>query len=472
MAEVIQIDYTPSPKQQLFHGSSADEVLYGGAAGGGKSKAIVMEAFMRCMEHAGTHAYLFRRTYRELEDTLILEAKRSIPDELGKYAASAKDFRLKNGSVLHFRHLQNSRDLMKYQGAEIHWLFIDELTHFTLEEYNFLKTRLRASTQLNIKPVVRCASNPGGIGHSWVKQRFIDAGEPLKVHENREVSQALGRESVTTLQYIPARATDNPYISEDYILELERKPPKLRDAYLYGKWDVFEGQVFTEFVNDPEHYHDHVGTHVISPFPIPDHWPRWRSFDHGYTRPFSVGWWAVGPDGTLYRYREWYGCTGQPDRGLQLTPIQIADGIAQREADERRRGIRFSAVADPAIWDASRGESVALMMESRGVYFTKAENARLSGKMQLHYRLKMTDGVPRMYIFSTCKDFIRTIPALAYSRTDAEDVDTASEDHIYDETRYMLMEHKISAAPKLSPPRIGQLDPLDMRPRPAPQRDW
>jgi hypothetical protein len=179
-----------------------------------------------------------------------------------------------------------------------------------------------------------------------------------------------------------------------------------------------------------------------------------RSFDHGYSRPFSVGWWATGPDGRLYRYREWYGCQynsrGEPesDVGLTLDPTEIARGIYEREAEERAQGINVLGVCDPSLDDRSRGQSVMEMMAQQGVYFSKGDNARLAGKMQVHYRLWLrADGKPMMYVFKDCKDFIRLFPTLSYDEIKVEDVDTKSEDHIYDETRYRLMEAPIAATP-------------------------
>ena len=438
----IRLDYVPTEKQAMFHRSSADEVLYGGAAGGGKSKACVMEALMLCLEHKGSHAYLFRRSYPELRDTLIAEALRSIPEALGRYSSVTHDIVLKNSSVLHFRYCASITDVTKYQGVEIHWLFIDELTHFERGIYDYLKTRLRAPKSLGIKPLVRCTTNPGGIGHGWVKAYFIDNGEPFEIRKNTVFSRTLNSEVVRTVQYIPAYATDNPHISNDYIFELEQKPEKLKKALLFGQWDAFEGQVFTEWRDDKENYETRRYTHVIKPFDIPMHWQRFRSFDFGFSRPFSVGWWAMDNDGRLYRYRELYGCTGTPNEGVKLSPKEIAQKIADIERENGERDI--IGIADPSIFEESRGESIAMQMESYGVYFTKGDNTRIAGKMQVHLRLKFDeDGLPMVYVFNTCRDFIRTMPDLVYSNKNPEDINTDGEDHIYDETRYMFMDRPI-----------------------------
>ncbi|MBP3647976.1 MAG: phage terminase large subunit [Clostridia bacterium] len=445
------LNYTPTPKQRMFHASSADEVLFGGAAGGGKSKAIVMDALFRCLKYPRTHAYVFRRTYGELEDTVIREARDSCPEGLAKYNAVRHEMTLPNGSVIHFRHCAHLMDMYNYKGVEIQWLYFDELTSFEGEIYEFLKTRLRAKKSLGVRPCVRSSSNPGDIGHGWVKKMFIDAAPYMQVFTREVVSSATGKKKVFRLQYIPSLVTENPHIGEDYLFQLESKPEALRNALLHGDWNAFEGQVFTEWTDDPAHYTDHIRTHVIAPFEIPTWWPRYMSFDHGYARPFSVGWWAVSPDGIAYRYREWYGCEpGRPNTGLRLTPRQIAEGILERETDERDNNLYIDRIADPAIFDRSRGDSVAQLMEPvggrPGVYFRPGENNRLSGKMELHERLRFGEnGKPKLYVFSNCRDFIRTVPALPYSMRSVEDVDSEAEDHIYDETRYFCMARPVKA---------------------------
>lgn len=458
--------YQPTPKQKIFHESVADEVLYGGAAGGGKSYAICWDAFMRCMKYPGTHAYLFRRTYPELEMTLIRTMLAIVPETLGTYKAGMHEMKFVNGSVAHFCHLSNEGEgLLKYQGAEIHWLYFDELTHFTKAMYDYLRTRLRAEKRLGIVPCVRCASNPGGPGHAWVKARFVDATDCGKVIRDMPVtSSVLGTTVVRRIQYVPATATDNPYLMQDYVIELEQKPKALREALLLGKWDAFDGQAFPEFTNDPAHYEDKLFTHVIHPFAIPAHWPRYVSFDHGYTRPFSFGVWAVDERGCAYRYKELYGCVpGEPNTGVMLSPGEIASQLADLLEDEFREGIRPEGIADPAIWDRSRGMSVEEQIRKvfSGVYFRKGDNTRLPGKMQLHERLKFDEyGRPMLYAFTTCADFIRTIPSLVYDPRKPEDIDTAGEDHIYDETRYFLMGRPIAPRPVAKKP-VRVPHPLD-----------
>ena len=455
MANVV-INYQPTPKQAMFHASKANEILYGGAAGGGKTKALIMDAFFRCLKNPGTTAVIFRRSYGELEDTDIKEAQASYPEKLATYNAGRHEYKLINGSKILFRHCENEADRFKYSGIEIQFLYFDELTSFEQTIYDFLKTRLRAKKSLGVVPIVRSASNPGNIGHGWVKKMFVDAGPYMEIQEQRIYSEALHKEKVIRTQYIPSLAMENPYITEDYIFELEQKPDALRKSVHEGRWDSFEGMVFQEWKNDHEHYHDRKWTHVVEPFDIPDDWPRYFGFDHGFSRPFSCGWYAMAPDGCLYRYREWYGCKPkQANVGLELTPVQIADGILEREEEEIRENIKVLRTADPSIFDKSRGFSVADQMapgyqgRTKGVLFSKGDNTRIAGKMEVHERLRFdSEGLPGMYIFSTCKDWIRTVPNLPYDEKKTEDDDTDAEDHDYDATRYFLMDHPMTPSKK------------------------
>lgn len=459
----VNLEYNPTPKQRLFHESTADRILYGGAAGGGKSYAMCWDAFLRCLQWPGTSACMFRRTYPMLESTLIKEMLKIIPPGLGRYVGDKHEYRLINGSIISFCYCDNEGpDLQNHQGRQIDWLYFDELTHFSKGMYDFLVTRLRTSKvskSLPYEPCVRCASNPGSAGHSWVKQLFVDktdCGQKI-VSDVVEDPKTKKRQIIKT-QYIPATAYDNPYLQDNYIFNLLQKPKALREALLYGKWDAFEGQAFPEFTNDPEHYHDGIGTHVIDPFDIPLHWPRYVSFDHGYTRPFSFGVWAVDEDGRVYRYKELYGCVaGEANVGLKLTPGEIGMRLAELMEPEFREGISVVGIADPAIWDQSRGMSVEEQIRKAfsGVLFRKGDNTRLAGKMQVHERLKFDeDGKPMFYVFSNCTEFIRTFPALSYDDKKIEDINTEGEDHQYDETRYFFMSRPIAPRKAVEPKRF------------------
>ena len=454
----ITLNYKPTPKQAMFHASPANEILYGGAAGGGKTKALDMDAFFRTANNPNTTAVIFRRTYRELEDTDIKEALASYPKEVAKYNAGRHEFSLPNGSKILFRHCENEADRFDYSGLEAQFMYFDELTTFTQVIYDFLKTRLRAQKVLGVVPIVRAASNPGNIGHGWVKKMFVDAGPYMEIREQEIYSEALHRTKKVRTQYIPSLAMENPYITDDYIFELEQKPEALRRALLNGDWDSFEGQVFTEFVNDPNHYEDRLHTHVIAPFDIPLDWPRYFSFDHGYSRPFSCLWFAMDFEGRAYLYREYPGVKPrQANVGLEMTPREIAQEILARETEEAKENLRIIRTADPAIFDRSRGDSVADQMAPfggrPGIVFNKGDNTRMAGKMQVHERLRFDESDrPMLYVFNTCTNWIRTVPNLPYSQKKPEDIDTDAEDHDYDATRYFLMDHPM--APTRKPPTV------------------
>ena len=293
--------------------------------------------------------------------------------------------------------------------------------------------------------------NPGGPGHGYIKRLFVD----------RHFEKG---ENPADYRFIQALVTDNHALmaaQPEYARQLDVLPPHLRDAWRDGKWDLYEGQFFQEFVDDPAHYEDRRHTHVIAPFAIPRGWTVGRSFDWGYDKPFSCGWWAMDYEGRMYRILEWYGCTDQPNHGLHLTPDEVFERIAQMEREHPLlQGRRIEGVADPALWNAQTGESFAQCAARHGVYFRKADNHRITGWMQCHYRLLFNEeGLPGLYVFSICRDFIRTIPILCYDPRKPEDLDTTQEDHIADEWRYFMMTRPIT--PKLpEEPVIPPVDPL------------
>ena len=260
--------------------------------------------------------------------------------------------------------------------------------------------------------------------------------------------------------YVERGAADIGVAGKDILLEYEPKVYELLDLNL-GKCRMAVAAK-KEFRDDPAHYEDRRHTHVIAPFAVPRGWTVGRSFDWGYDKPFSCGWWAIDYEGRIYRILEWYGCTDQPDHGLHLTPDEVFERIAQMEKEHPLlQGRRIEGVADPALWNAQTGESFAECAARHGVYFRKADNHRITGWMQCHYRLLFDEeGLPGLYVFSSCRDFIRTIPLLCYDPRKPEDVDTTQEDHIADEWRYFMMTRPI--APQLKEePVIPPVNPLE-----------
>lgn len=458
--------WRPQKAQVRFLRRGEYEALYGGAAGGGKSEALVIEA-LRQVHIPHYRALILRKTYPELSELVgksLSYYPRAYPG--AKYNETRHRWTFQSGATIEFGAMHRTADKLKYQGRAWDFIAFDELTHFTWEEYSYLFSRNRPNGP-GTRVYIRATANPGGVGHGWVKERFISPAPPgTPIETETEIVLPDGSRERRTRKrvFVPASVFDNAILlanDPDYIASLSMLPEAEKRALLYGDWDSFSGQVFTEWRDDSAHYADHVRTHVIDPFEVPAHWPIYRGFDWGYSRPFAVGWWAISEAGVMYRVRELYGCTGEPNVGVKWTPGEVARKIREIERDDPSlRGRRVHGIADPAIWQGSLGESVAEIMEREGVYFDKADHARLPGKMQLHERLRFDeDGRALLYVFSSCKHFIRTVPALVYSQTDVEDVDTAGEDHIYDEARYVAMAHKVKArAPKIA--KIRGYDPL------------
>lgn len=464
-----RVIWTPQPKQAIFMGRPEYEALYGGAAGGGKSDALVIEA-LRQVHIPHYKGLILRKTFPQLTELLEKTENyypRAFPK--AKYNASKHVWTFPSGAKIIFGSMQHAKDKYNYQGKAYDFVAFDELTHFTWEEYSYLFSRNRPNGP-GTRVYIRATANPGGIGHGWVKERFITAAVPMtRIPTEVEVKGPDGtvRKMMRSRIFVPSSVFDNPALLENdpnYLANLALLPEAERNALLYGNWDSFSGQVFTEWRNDPARYQDQRWTHVVEPFPIPPDWKIWRGFDFGYSRPFSVGWYAVDHDGKIYRIKEMYGCTGEPNTGVRWEPGRIGREIREAEQnDPMLKGRKIIGIADPSIFDESRGESVARMMEREGVHWTGGDNTRLAGKMQCHYRLAFdAEGVPMFQVFNTCKHFIRTVPALVYDDVKVEDIDSDNEDHIYDEWRYVMMEHPIN--PRRSEKQIitGE-DPLDQR---------
>ena len=460
------IIWSPQPRQAEFMRRGEYEALYGGAAGGGKSDALVIEA-LRQVHIPCYRGLILRKTYPELRE-LLEKSERYYPAAFpgARYNASDHVWRFPSGAKIIFGSMQHTADRQKYQGQAFDYIAFDELTHFRQEEYLYLFSRNRPNGP-GTQVYIRSTANPGGVGHGWVKERFITAAPPMTpIPETISWRDPAGavHEAVQKRIFVPSSVFDNPALLRNdpqYIQRLASMPEAERRALLYGDWDSFTGQVFTEWRNDPAHYADHLYTHVIEPFAIPADWAVWCSMDWGYARPFSVGWYAVDHDRRMYRVREYYGCTGTPNEGVKLEPAAVARKIRQIEAgDPNLRGRVIHRVGDPAIWGSDGTESIGTLMERERVYFERGDHARIDGKMQLHHRLAFDgQGRPRLQVFEGCRHFIRTVPALVYDESDVEDVDTEGEDHIYDELRYVCMRNPVPAPERAEATARGW-DPL------------
>ena len=448
---------TISAKQMEFMRRREKYIAYGGARCGGKSWVARTKAVGMCLRYAGLRVLMVRKTFAQMRENIVLPMQEQFAPlyRAGamRYNGQNNEVRFYNGSRIVFGYCDSDRDLLQYQGVEYDVIFLEEATQLSEYQFGIIRASLRGTNDYPKRMYLTC--NPGGQGHAWVKRLFVDR-------------QFTKDEDPAEYAFIQAKVYDNAVLMEKdpgYLRNLQTLPDGMRKAWLDGSWDVFEGQVFTEWRDDPEHYADGKWTHVIDEFRVPEWWKIWRGFDFGYAKPFSVGWYAADGDGKIYRIREWYGCTAVANEGVKLDPQAIAAGIREIErTDPNLAGRKILGVADPSIFDTSRGRSVADMMADAPnfVTWTGGDNSRLAGKMQWHYRLKFdADGDCMMQVFKGCREFRRTIPALLYDAKHPEDIDTAMEDHIYDECRYVLMENPISPRQDEPLPPIGD-DPLNM----------
>jgi hypothetical protein len=426
-------DWRAQPKQAAFLTAPEDEVFYGGAAGGGKTDGELMLGYRTCMALPGSRVLLLRRTFADLsKGGAAIDRSHELFGGIGKYNQQEHRWRFPNGSWLDFGHLQYEHTVTNYQGAQYDVVLWDELTQFTEYQYLYVLSRVRSPRGYPVK--FRATGNPGGIGHGWVRKRFVDAapwGDPFATTNDSGETAGSGR-------FIPAKLADNRQLlarDPGYANRLNALPYALRKALKDGDWDVFEGQVFVEWRRD---------THVVRPFTIPASCRRRVGLDWGTNRPFVALWLAWGLrlqadpeplapcDGEhVYVYREF------ARRGLR--DEQMADAVAARSKDEAIR----EHLADPnSFWlkNTQTGLNPAALFAARGVTLHPSNNARILGKRRVEQLLaRCACGVPRLRVFETCPELIRTLPSLPYDKFDVEDVDTGAEDDAYDALRYGLM---------------------------------
>lgn len=461
---ILNLKGKPYPKQIDFMKATHTYINYGGSRGGGKSWCGRRKALLMALnpDYAGIQILFLRRRYNDVYENHIFPLQQELYG-FCKYRPESKSFDFPWGSRIIFGYCDHEKDVLQYQGKAFDVIFIEEATQFTSFMIQCLTESLRPSGLMrnqsnfpNCRMYFTC--NPGGVGHAEIKRLFID----------RSFKEA---EDPDDYLFIPSTVYENDFLMKSdpkYVKRLEALPEQRRKAMLYGDWNVYEGQFFTDFTDNPEGYEDRKWTHVIKPFQIPASWRRYRSLDWGYSKPFSIGWWAVDNDGRAYRYREWYGWTGEPDVGLRYTPSQVAEEIKKIEAELEPDGVEhITGVADPAIFATQTGESVAETMEKLGVYHEPGDNKRLAGWDQMRERMRFdNEGYPLFYIFDTCRQFIRTIPSLIHDETKVEDLDTKQEDHIADESRYFCMARPVP--PRIIIPAKAKIyNPLDTEVKPS-----
>ena len=410
--------------QTEFLAAPEKDVLYGGAAGGGKSYAMLVDPLRFC--HRSAHrALILRRTMPELRE-LIDKSRELYPQAFpgAKFREVEKIWNFPSGAKIEFGFLERDADVYRYQGQSYSWIGFDEITHLPTEfGWNYLSSRLR-TTDSEIMPYLRCTANPGGVGAHWVKKRYVDPFEP---------GEAFKGADGLTRRFIPARLDDNPYLAEDgrYEEMLKALPEVQRRQLLEGNWDITEGAAFVEF--DTE-------AHVIPPFEIPIGWERVKGIDYGYASESACIWAAVDPsDGTLIVYRELYkkNLTGV-DLGEMITQMELLDPFS------------VAGVLDTAAWarTGTTGPTVGESLQQAGHKLRRADKNRIQGKIQIHEYLKLKQsGRPQIQIFNTCPNLIRELQSIPLDKNNPEDVDTHAPDHAYDALRYLIM-----SRPKINDP--------------------
>lgn len=419
------------------------------------------------MKHSGIICMIVRKSYPELIANHVKPLKQILgcgsKNAAAKYNTSEKEMRFPNGSTILFRYCDTESDVDRYQGTEVDVLFLDEATQLSEDQIKKIVACVRGTNNFPKRIYYTC--NPGGKSHGYIKRLFID-----RKYESGEYPE--------DYSFIQALVTDNKALMEnnpDYVRQLEALPPKLKEAWMNGRWDVFFGAYFEEFrtTPDPQMCHeagiteeealeDHRYAHVIEPFEIPSDWKIYRSYDWGYGKPFSCGWWAVDYEGTAYRILELYGCTGTPNEGVRWSNKEQFGKIAEIEREHPwLRGKKIQGVADPSIWDGSHGISAAEEAEKFQLWFEPGINDRIPGWMQFRERMKFDEnGKAMIYFFNTCKDAIRTIPLMMYDEHKVEDLDSDLEDHACDEIRYFCMMRPI--APRVIETKMKPMhDPLN-----------
>ncbi len=452
----------PNDKQKQFLKAKVKHVGFGGARGGGKSWAVRTKAKLLALRYFGIRILIVRRTYPELINNHINTLRTELFG-IAKYNSTEKILRFINGSIIDFKYCARDSDLGGFQGSEYDIIFFDEATQLSEFQMKSIVACLRGVNDFPKRVYYTC--NPGGQGHGYIKRIFID-----KRYEDGEIPEEY--------VFIKSLVTDNKALMReqpDYIKQLEALPPKLRQAWLEGRWDVFQGAFFEEFratpdphkcheagITEEEALQEHRWTHVIKPFEIPKSWKIYRSYDWGYGKPFSCGWWAVDYEGCAYRILELYGCTGTPNEGVRWSNKEQFDKIAEIEREHRwLKGKKIRGVADPSIWDGSHGISAAEEAEKHSLWFEPGINDRIPGWMQVHERLKFDEhGRAMMYFFENCKAIIRTMPLMMYDEHKPEDLDTDLEDHCSDDCRYFCMMRPI-APREIKEEPVPMFDPLN-----------
>jgi hypothetical protein len=411
--------------------TDAEEVLYGGAQGGGKSYALRAWGVNYCMTYPGAQVVLFRRTYKELEDSHILAIQKEVPSAVAHYGAGLHNLTFDNGSILQFRYCEKEDDYTTYFTTEFDAVMFDEVTMFTERQYIELIGRCRSTKPWWPGRRIRCSGMPTGVGRAWVKKRWIDNLEPNKVW------QAPQKEGGMTRLFIPAKLEDNDTlmaIDPNYIHSLEALPYEEYQARVMGNWDITSDQFF-------QRWRDSI--HIVEPFEFPDDWQRFLCVDYGFNAPYAALWFSRPPGSkAAYFYREHYGKNVKLDEQIYLA----------RQATDAAGEKLTAVILDPAMFGVVnvKGEKVASMADDWKREFSdtavvRGNNDRIPGWRLMREMVDWTDDgmgkllyPPKLHVFNTCPNLARTIPDMVSHSKVPEDINSESEDHAVDAARYGL----------------------------------
>ena len=414
----MEINLKLTAKQKAFVDADCDEVLYGGAAGGGKSFGQIADAFLSALKYPGIKQLILRTSFPELERSLIMTAREVIPVSLYSYNETKHRMTFKNGSLIEFGYLSSDSAVTMYQSAEYDIIRFDELTHFSEYQYTYMQSRIRGVN--NFPKQIKCSTNPGSMGHAWVKARFVDGAPPGEIQESG------GRTRI----FIPAKVQENSFLMQsdpDYVKRLELLPENERKALLLGDWDIFEGQFFPEFSREK---------HEIAPFALPQYYKRFASLDYGLDMTACLLY-AVSERGEVYVFRELY------ESGLTLS--EAAQKILKLTENEN---ISYIA-ASPDLWNRRQDtgfSGVEIMARAGLCGLVRADNRRIQGWRAVREYLRGGEG-QKLFIFSTCRNLLRTLPQLRFDERSCGDAaDTPHEvTHAPESLRYGLMSRPPSA---------------------------
>lgn len=396
----MELNISVTKKQKHFMEREESEVLFGGAAGGGKSYGQIVDALLFALKYPGSKQLILRRTFAELDKSLIRTSLALFPKEIYSFNSSTHTGKFKNSSLIDFGYCGTENDVYQYQSAEYDLIRFDELTHFTEAQYIYLISRVRGAN--GYPKQIKSTTNPGGVGHSWVKSRFIDPAPPEE--------SFLGKDGLKRI-FIPSLLDDNSFLKKSdpaYRERLLALPERERRALLFGDWNIFEGQYFSEFSEEK---------HICRPFEIPKAWRKYRAIDYGLDRLVCL-WIAISPDRRVYVYREF--C----ESGLAIS--QAARGILERTPPCEDI---YATLAPPDLWSRSQesGKCKASIFSEFGVNFTKTSNDRETGWLAIKELLCDTGQGPALKIFSNCRELIKCLPALTVDPL--RPTDTRTEPH-------------------------------------------